>query len=203
MPQNPLRIPTINEHGGLTSAATPLNSALTVEVQSGGTRMQTTVADIIGGGGGVAGGGTTADLARWVTSDTLSNSIISDDGSTATVSGGFVVTGNETVDGNLVTSGGATVDGNLVISGTTHLVGANTFDGATTQTGVLTLGSFGKLHSYTLAQANAATPSANDVCVITDSSVTTWGSIVVATGTDHVVAWFDGTNWSVIGKVGA
>jgi len=35
--------------------------------------------------------------------------------------------------------------------------------------------------------------------IITDSNTTTWGATVAAGGSDTVLAWFNGTNWTVIG----
>ena len=43
-------------------------------------------------------------------------------------------------------------------------------------------------------------PVAGMQSVITDSTVATWGTAVtVGGGTDVVLAWFNGTNWVVIG----
>jgi hypothetical protein len=44
-----------------------------------------------------------------------------------------------------------------------------------------------------------ATPVAGMVAYITDSTVATWGTTVVGGGSSKVLAWYNGTNWTVIG----
>lgn len=59
------------------------------------------------------------------------------------------------------------------------------------------------LKSYTFA-AKPVSPTTGDVAVLTacDDSLA-WGAIVTGvSGTSSYLAWFDGTNWSVMGKVG-
>jgi hypothetical protein len=46
-------------------------------------------------------------------------------------------------------------------------------------------------------------PSAHDIgdlFLVTDSSVTTWGSTVASGGSNKVLVMWNGTNWTVIGK---
>lgn len=43
-----------------------------------------------------------------------------------------------------------------------------------------------------------ATPG-NVIWKITDSTVNTWGSVISGGGGNEVLAWFNGTNWTVIG----
>lgn len=35
---------------------------------------------------------------------------------------------------------------------------------------------------------------------VTDSTTATWGATITGGGTNHVLAYFDGTNWTVAGK---
>ena len=36
--------------------------------------------------------------------------------------------------------------------------------------------------------------------IITDSDTVVWGAPIAGSGTDTVLAWFNGTDWTVIGK---
>lgn len=38
------------------------------------------------------------------------------------------------------------------------------------------------------------------VYAVTDSTVNTWGSTIAGGGTNHVLAYFNGVNWTVVGK---
>ena len=42
-------------------------------------------------------------------------------------------------------------------------------------------------------------PAAGMIACISDSTVNTWGAIVVGGGTEHVLAFYNGTNWTVAG----
>jgi hypothetical protein len=42
-------------------------------------------------------------------------------------------------------------------------------------------------------------PVPGTLAVVTDSSTSTWGSTVAAGGTAQVLAWWNGTDWTVIG----
>jgi len=44
------------------------------------------------------------------------------------------------------------------------------------------------------------TPSVDDMIVITDSSTATWGATISGGGSNRVLARFDGSNWTVVGK---
>lgn len=44
-----------------------------------------------------------------------------------------------------------------------------------------------------------AGPVAGTIAYITDSNTTTWGATVAGGGANKVLAWFNGTNWKVIG----
>ena len=184
MPQNALNILTINDTAALTDAPSPVPVDYLVEVQSGGRRFQAPVSDVITGSGGVAGVGTSGVLPIWTASATQSNSLISQSGTmvtmggSATVSGTAHVTGAATIDGAVVVSGGSTVNGAATVSGTMHLDNVAAFTG--------------------LTFSGLPTPAAGMLAYITDSNVTS-GNVTSGGGADKVIAWYDGTNWVVIG----
>lgn len=179
MPQKPVRITTINDTTPLADAALPVDPTMLVEVQpsvSGGAagppRQKITVADIVGGGGGVAGSGTATHVALWSAGTTIGDSIITDDGTTATTTG------------------------NQHVTGTSHTGGASALDGG------VTLGSFVTLHGVAFSEVPGS-PAVGMVIRINNSSVDTYGGIADGAGALDVIAWYDGTHWSVMGKVGA
>jgi hypothetical protein len=54
--------------------------------------------------------------------------------------------------------------------------------------------------SYLFAALPGA-PGIGQMAVVVDSTVNTWGTaITVGGGTDKVLAWFNGSAWSVVGK---
>ena len=44
-----------------------------------------------------------------------------------------------------------------------------------------------------------AVPATGMVAVITDSSTATWGATIAGGGANTVLAWYNGTDWTVIG----
>lgn len=52
------------------------------------------------------------------------------------------------------------------------------------------------------AYAFAALPTGATgmLAVVTNSNTNVWGATVAAGGTDIVLAWYNGTNWTVVGK---
>ncbi len=42
-------------------------------------------------------------------------------------------------------------------------------------------------------------PATGMLRVVTDSNTTTWGATIAGGGTDAVLAWYNGTNWTVMG----
>ncbi len=44
-----------------------------------------------------------------------------------------------------------------------------------------------------------ATPATGQIVVVTDSMTGTWGATVTGGGAIPVIAWFNGTNWTVVG----
>jgi predicted phage tail protein len=49
------------------------------------------------------------------------------------------------------------------------------------------------------ATNTSQTPSQGSLAVVTDSTVNTWGSTIAGGGTHTVLAFCDGTNWTVAG----
>jgi hypothetical protein len=48
--------------------------------------------------------------------------------------------------------------------------------------------------------ASLPSPILGMVQVVTDSTTTTWGAIISGGGANPVLAWYNGTNWTVVGK---
>jgi hypothetical protein len=55
-----------------------------------------------------------------------------------------------------------------------------------------------RLHAVTFANRNSA-PAEGMIQAFTDSTTATWGATITGTGTNHVLGYFDGTNWTVVG----
>ncbi len=45
-----------------------------------------------------------------------------------------------------------------------------------------------------------AAPAEGMLCSVTDSNTATWGATIAAGGANHVLAYYNGTNWTVAGK---
>lgn len=45
-----------------------------------------------------------------------------------------------------------------------------------------------------------ASPTVGMMVYISNSATNTWGAAITTTGSDKVLAWFNGTNWTVVGK---
>lgn len=60
--------------------------------------------------------------------------------------------------------------------------------------------------SFTLAPGTYASLAAcasgteGTTAAVTDSTTNTWGATISGSGTDHVLAYCDGTNWTVAAK---
>jgi hypothetical protein len=44
-----------------------------------------------------------------------------------------------------------------------------------------------------------SSPKVGMLRTITDSSTATWGATIAGSGANQVLAWFNGTNWTVVG----
>lgn len=62
----------------------------------------------------------------------------------------------------------------------------------------LTVGG-GVLKHPSYAFASLPTGATGMMAVITDSDTTTWGATISGSGSDTVLAWYNGTNWTVAG----
>ncbi len=45
-----------------------------------------------------------------------------------------------------------------------------------------------------------ASPTVGMLAAVSDSNTATWGATIAAGGANHVLAYYDGTNWTVAGK---
>lgn len=45
-----------------------------------------------------------------------------------------------------------------------------------------------------------ASPVAGMMAYVTDSNTVTWGATVAGSSTNKVQVWYNGTNWTVVGK---
>ena len=55
-------------------------------------------------------------------------------------------------------------------------------------------------HNEVAFAALPASPAVGMVCAVSDSNTATWGATVAAGGSNHILAYYNGTNWTVIGK---
>jgi len=68
---------------------------------------------------------------------------------------------------------------------------------------ITSLGAFsaGSIRGTAVAFASVpATPVEGMLVAVTDSSTATWGATITGGGANHVLAFFNGTNWTVAGK---
>lgn len=150
MPQGPLTIGSINDANSLPAAATPVDSSKLVVIQAAGSkkREKATIAQIVSGDAGITtSGGTANTVPKYTGSQTIGPSLLTDNGTTVTNGGSWVVTsnsttsGSSTIDGTLTVSGGSTLTGdisalgNLAVTSNSTLSGTLTVDGASTLVG--------------------------------------------------------------------
>lgn len=62
--------------------------------------------------------------------------------------------------------------------------------------------SLGAVPNYTFATLPGS-PTMGDLAIVTDSTETAWGRTPDDSGANAVLCWFDGSNWSIFGTVGA
>ncbi len=102
------------------------------------------------------------------------------------------------------TSGTATVTMQAADNGTNLLTQSNTWTGTQTFDDVTITGTFalpGVLELGAFAFADLpASPSAGTLAYVTDSNTVTWGATIAGSSTNKVLAFFNGTNWTVAGK---
>lgn len=143
-----------------------------------------------------------------ITSGTWNGTVIAGQyGGTGVANTGLTIT----LGGNLTTAGAFATT--LTVTNTTN---------ATLPAGTHTLAGLDVAQNWTANQTNAngwiasgngsffqhagvtfahlpASPAAGMFAYITDSTVNTWGATVAGGGTNKVLAWYNGTNWTVIG----
>jgi hypothetical protein len=97
----------------------------------------------------------------------------------------LVISGGSTITGGLST--GASVSGGLTIS-----TGAGGINLAPNNNAV-------NLPGVAFASLPGS-PSIGMIAYVTDSTTNTWGATISGSGSDKVMAWYNGTNWTVMGK---
>lgn len=102
------------------------------------------------------------------------------------------------VNTNTLTSTGAANfnNGITVVNGIS--LNSGNFGAGGTVTLNTTNGTFLILQSFSLAQANAASPSTGDICRINNSNTSTQGATISGTGANSVIAYYNGSNWIVV-----
>lgn len=107
-----------------------------------GQVMKTNGSGILGwvdnGGGGGISGLTTGKLPKAASSTSLTDSLVSETGSTVTVTGILSVSSNATVGGTFGVTGAATLSSTLAVTGTSTLTGNVSMGGTLTVTSLLT-----------------------------------------------------------------
>jgi hypothetical protein len=184
MPQTPILVGLLNSTRALPDADLPVDPTFLVEVQNPAPvrgvdppRSKVSIADIIGGGGGVAGSGTATHVALWSNGTTIGDSIITDDGTTA------LVTGNGHVTGTFLADGATTIDDTLHVTGAiTADAGFNAaFIGGSIDPALTAVGT-------NRGNALALTKQTNIVTVAASSAV---GVVLPAAATVGVGNWVD------------
>lgn len=56
------------------------------------------------------------------------------------------------------------------------------------------------LGSFLAAALPSAAAHQGALALVTDSNTVAWGATVVGSGTSPILAWSNGTNWTVVGK---
>lgn len=56
-----------------------------------------------------------------------------------------------------------------------------------------------KLNAYTFATLPAS-PTVGTIAYVSDSNTVVWGANVAGGGANKILAWYNGTNWTVVGK---
>lgn len=64
---------------------------------------------------------------------------------------------------------------------------------------VLTSGTLAVLTPVAFASLPSS-PTEGQLAAVTDSNTAVWGATVAGEGSNHVLAYYDGTNWTVAGK---
>jgi hypothetical protein len=112
-----------------------------------------------------------------------------------------------------IVDGGETMSSTTVFgwSGTTHAYDTKDAGIARNAAGVMEVnnGTKGTLRDLVTRSVRGAavtvanlpaSPAEGMVVAVTDSNVNTWGSTIAGSGTNHVLAYYNGTNWTVAAK---
>jgi hypothetical protein len=68
------------------------------------------------------------------------------------------------------------------------------------ETGAELMTSHEAKHDVVTYANRPATPVEGMVCAFSDSNTATWGATIAGSSTNHVLGYYNGTNWTVIGK---
>lgn len=128
-------------------------------------------------------------------------------GGTGVANTGFTITlgGNLTTSGAFATTLTVTAATNSTLPAGTHTlagldVAQNWAANQTNANGWIASGNGSYFQHAGVTFANLpASPAAGMFAYVTDSTVNTWGSTIAGGGTNKVLGWYNGTNWTVIG----
>jgi hypothetical protein len=131
-----------------------------------------------GSGGGVTTvGGTTNRVTKFTGSQTIGDSIITDNGTTVSVGGAFTVTGNGTLQGGTLTLGTSGQAGLIILN-----------DGSS-NTGTLQVAALGQDTVFTLPDPGAGTAT---ICLSTGNCAGAGGGVTTSGGTTNRLPLFTG-----------
>lgn len=201
---------TATSGGGTTTVAfvsPTANVTYRLQSASAGTYdICTSVGNCAGAGGGVStSGGTTNHLAKFTGAQTVADSIITDNGSTVTVTGVLAVTNNGTFSGDVAVNGGdITSTGGLTIMPTGTLTLGSTGqqlalqgNGSTTlsatSSGLATTVTFQVPTANVTYRVPTSSAGTYDFCTTAGNCVGTGGGVSTSGGTVNRLAKFGGT----------
>ena len=146
-----------------------------------------------GGGGSISGSGTTGFVPKFTTSTAIGNTLCDEGISKANTftcndSGGMAMGSGTTA---IFTSEGANQN---VEIGSGNGAGDDSGSGTVlVQNAMVSGGAFSTL-------ATCSSTNEGRLAKVTDSTTATWGATITGSGTNHVLAYCDATNWTVAGK---